>query len=453
VSRAGIPDAIEGGIDGLIDGRLHGWARDVGRPDTTIELEILVDGEVIDRAVCDHVRTDLIEAGVGNGRHGFVVPVGDDWDDGLVHEVRARVTGTDLELGTASRVVFGHGSARAGPAPGPFAADTVTARRGSLDAVRERLAATGRLVLVATFQHGPRTPGYVVAYLRALRDIGAAVVVIDTTEGRLAVDDDLAQLTLYRENTGWDFASWLAGLHEVRPVLDDARELVLTNDSVFGPLYPLHETFEHPRVRDADFWGLTDGWEIGYHLQSYFLVLRRSAFTHLDFWRYLADYPFPVAKRNVIRDGELGLTRCLVGAGLRPAVTCPYDAVARRWLDTLGERLERVGAQPESALYGVGDLETAVSGRIAAQGMRHVLEHANLVRRGIGRNASHFFWDTLIRDFRFPFVKRELLLLNPAEIPLAADLREVLADTDGYDLELIREAARLYPGPVRVPTL
>ena len=116
----------------------------------------------------------------------------------------------------------------------------------------------------------------------------------------------------------------------------------------------------------------------------------------------------------------------------------------------LGERLERVGAQPESALYGVGDLETAVSGRIAAQGMRHVLEHANLVRRGIGRNASHFFWDTLIRDFRFPFVKRELLLHNPLEVPNATDVRELLELHTAYDPAHIAAAARLMRGS-RVP--
>jgi hypothetical protein len=453
-SLPGIPERIEGTLDGVVGGQVSGWARDPVKPEETLEIEILIDDEVVGRTLCDHFRLDLAAAGVGSGRHGFVLPIGRDWNDGVVHDVRARATGTDLEL-DQSPLSFVAGGARAAngrqPArPGPFAADTVLAREGSLDALRARVARRGRLVVLAVHQRARVLPSHVRTYLEALGGLDAGVLVVDTTDGGVPIAPELAPLVLRRANTGWDVASWLAGIHEARGLLADLDELVLANDSVFGPVHDLRESWEHERVRDADFWGITDSWQIGYHLQSYFLVLRRTALSHPAFWAFLERYPFPLAKRQVVRDGEIGLSSALLAAGLRCAATCPYEAVARRWLDDLGDRLARVRAYPENAVLDGAALEAAIGGRVAGQTLRHVLETATQIRLGIAHNPTHTFWDTLVRDFRAPFVKRELLLLNPAEIPYATDVRALLERHTGYDPAHITGAARLVRGS-RVP--
>jgi hypothetical protein len=451
MSIPGIPDALDGSLDGVVDGSLCGWARDTFLPDATVEVEVLVDGEVVGRSVCDRFRTDLAKAGMGSGRYGFEVPLGDDWHDGEIHEVRARATGTDLELDNSPiRMVLG--MSNGAPRPGPFAADTVLGRRGSLEAVRRRMAVRGRIAVMACFQPAAPTPAYLRRYLAALRDMDVAVVLVDASPVPMDVDTDLAPLVLNRANVGWDFASWLAGLHEIRELAEDAQELLLTNDSVFGPLFPLQEAWDSPRVRDADVWGITDSWEIRYHLQSYFLLLRRRALTHPAFWRFLEAYSFPPAKRQVVRDGEVGITTALLAAGLSSAALCPYEEVGRRWLDDLPSRLANIRALPENVFLGPAELETAVRGRSAAQSLRHVLQAAHHIRRGIPVNGSHFFWDVLLRDFRCPFLKRDLLLTNPAELPYATDVREILEELTDYDPELIRESARLMRG-ARVATI
>ena len=454
MSIPGIPDQIEGTLDGVLGGQVSGWARDPEKPEETLEIEILIDDEVIGRTLCDHFRVDLAAAGVGSGRYGFVLPIGRDWNDGVAHDVRARATGTDLELDQSplSIVVGGSANGRGSQPvrPGPFAADTVLARDGSFAALRDRVARRGRLAIVAIHQPARVLPGHLRDHLAALDAMEAGVLVVDTTAGGVPIDPALAPLVLRRVNTGWDFASWLAGIHETRSLLAGLDELVLANDSVFGPVHDLRESWEHPAVRDADFWGITDSWQLGYHLQSYFLVLRRPALDHPALWDYLAGYPFPVAKRQVVRDGELGLSTALLRAGLTAAVTCPYEAVARRWLGDLPDRLARVRALPENAILDDAALVAAVNDRTAGQGMRHLMETAAHIRRGIPQNPTHMFWDTLLRDFRSPFVKRDLLLHNPAEIPYATDVRELLEHHTEYDPAHISTAARLLRG-TRVP--
>jgi hypothetical protein len=94
MSLPGIPDAIEGSLDGVLAGRVCGWARDPEMPEAMLEIEIEIDSEIVGHGRCDHFREDLVAAGVGSGRHGFAVPIGTDWNDGLAHEIRVRAAGT-----------------------------------------------------------------------------------------------------------------------------------------------------------------------------------------------------------------------------------------------------------------------------------------------------------------------------------------------------------------------
>ena len=67
--------AIKGYVDGVIGGSVLGWAHDPDRPGERIELEIRVDDALIGRCVADLDREDLTRAGIGDGRHGFRLPL------------------------------------------------------------------------------------------------------------------------------------------------------------------------------------------------------------------------------------------------------------------------------------------------------------------------------------------------------------------------------------------
>jgi hypothetical protein len=53
-------------------------------------------------------------------------------------------------------------------------------------------------------------------------------------------------------------------------------------------------------------------------------------------------------------------------------------------------------------------------------------------------NSMHFFWDVLISDYKCPFIKRELLKVNPAGISTISQWAELIASNTPYDVSLIR---------------
>jgi hypothetical protein len=76
-ARAGIaayataPGEMAGHVERLCDGELEGWVMDRANPDTPIELEVLVDGEIVATALANRYRPDLDRAGLADGRCAF----------------------------------------------------------------------------------------------------------------------------------------------------------------------------------------------------------------------------------------------------------------------------------------------------------------------------------------------------------------------------------------------
>lgn len=73
-----VPGALE--VTGWLekvspDGRVLGWAWYPERPDTRVEVELLVDGVVAGSATAGLFRADVAEAGAGDGRYGFSWPL------------------------------------------------------------------------------------------------------------------------------------------------------------------------------------------------------------------------------------------------------------------------------------------------------------------------------------------------------------------------------------------
>jgi hypothetical protein len=63
----------ESTIDGIIDCRLYGWCRLTHSTDP-IRLDVFVNERKVLSSVADVFRQDLMDAGIGQGRHGFFIP-------------------------------------------------------------------------------------------------------------------------------------------------------------------------------------------------------------------------------------------------------------------------------------------------------------------------------------------------------------------------------------------
>ena len=83
---------------------------------------------------------------------------------------------------------------------------------------------------------------------------------------------------LIRENTGYDAGAYKYAQVKALPenALDQYEEVVLCNDTFFGPLKNFETIFSHMDQRDCDFWGLNGYFDVMFsHIQSYFLVFRK----------------------------------------------------------------------------------------------------------------------------------------------------------------------------------
>lgn len=249
---------------------------------------------------------------------------------------------------------------------------------------------------------------YVEFFLRELRENASRVVVV--VNGMLAESSyamfsryaDAADI-LVRENSGFDAWAYRTGLlHIGYEALAGYDEVVIANDTVFGPVYPFREAFDEMAGKPLDFWGLTkhDAYEeedlvtrnnpYGYapaHIQSYFVAFRRRLLADPAFARFW-DNLLPIGKyEEAVGKFETILTKQFEDAGFS-------------W-DAFVQVRERASDDPNFTLYCP---------------------------------------ETLLREYRMPVLKcrvykQDTLTLNAGEQPRTAF--EYVRDHTDYDTDLI----------------
>ena len=175
---------------------------------------------------------------------------------------------------------------------------------------------------------------YVTYYIKGLQAIAEKVYVV--VNGELSVDgrkslEELGVEIFIRENKGLDFGAWKESIEKIGyQNLSEYDELILTNTTCYGPIYPLSEMFDEMEKRDCDFWGITKHPEVDNysvpndkkskiieHIQSYFLVFNKKVIISKSFknwWdkvKYFSDY------YKVIGYYETKLTKYFEDAGFK----------------------------------------------------------------------------------------------------------------------------------------
>lgn len=86
-----------GHLDGVIQECVAGWAWNSLTPDQAVYVDIYINGDLYQTVKADQFRQDLLEAGIGNGAHGFIYPLGTKKLDSN-SMISVRLAGTALEL-------------------------------------------------------------------------------------------------------------------------------------------------------------------------------------------------------------------------------------------------------------------------------------------------------------------------------------------------------------------
>ncbi len=89
---------FEGFHDGADCTQISGWAWDTSQPNTPISVDIFSDGVLVTTVPANQFRQDLLDAGRGNGVHGFNIPTPVSLKDGLPHSILVRVANTGVDL-------------------------------------------------------------------------------------------------------------------------------------------------------------------------------------------------------------------------------------------------------------------------------------------------------------------------------------------------------------------
>lgn len=179
-----------------------------------------------------------------------------------------------------------------------------------------------RAALFVTHSPRGRIKPHVRHYMEALVREGIDVYLLIAADQPFVGDEPwlhaLASGIFVRENVGLDFAAW-AHVMRTHRAFFDCQTLYLLNDSLLGPTNQaaFHEVIERIESHPAVIVGLTDNYERGWHIQSYFLALKsdalRAGALH-EFFRSIVAFD---DKDDVINTYEVRFAPAMQAAGLR----------------------------------------------------------------------------------------------------------------------------------------
>lgn len=123
-----------------------------------------------------------------------------------------------------------------------------------------------------------------------------------------------------RSNTGYDIGAYKDTL--LNFLCDEEwrtwKELVLLNDTFYGPLFSWNQTFSIMEERENDFWGLGEhlgGKDIPPHIQSYFMAFKQKILLSSNFWEFWRSLPYPKTRNEAISEFELSFTGAMKKQG------------------------------------------------------------------------------------------------------------------------------------------
>ena len=262
---------------------------------------------------------------------------------------------------------------------------------------RNAVTSQKSICLFAHFNAAQKVDEYVITYLEHLSSMGFDIRFISNSSIKRDYKDVLTRKIkncriFERHNKGADFGAWKWGM-EQQAIPADTDYLLLTNDTLFGPIFPLAPIWEKMQaLPDIDFWGLTESFQGQWHLQSYFLVLSKTVFNS-DAFKRIFGQPFDeLNKRQIIDRGEVLLSQSLSKYGFKGVACVPYNNL-----------------DPNFEVWDA-------------------------------KNPTHFFWDKLIEQFDFPFIKKELILQNPENIQNTKKLFALIKKCSSYPVENIKQS-------------
>ncbi|OHD38160.1 MAG: hypothetical protein A2Y30_08715 [Spirochaetes bacterium GWE1_32_154] len=143
-------------------------------------------------------------------------------------------------------------------------------------------------------------------------------------------------IIIERENKGYDFGAWKDGISNIGwGNLFDYDSMILMNDTCFGPLYDMKDSFDKMEKTGIDFWGINNreptstgmpgsNGPIKEHIRSFFFAFSNKVIISKVFEQFWNDVIYAEDLNFVIQNYETKLTDILVKSGFNYNVLFDY---------------------------------------------------------------------------------------------------------------------------------
>jgi hypothetical protein len=430
-----------GWIDEFGSAQIRGWCGSIQGEQFPATLDIIVDGKPIGTAIANQYRQDLKEAGVQAGYAAFTFEMPDAFCDGTQKQVVVQRKDDGVQVG--EEFIFKNFRLTSDERVQKFY-DAAIERdlTNRADAAKELFQLKKAAIFVTYSTLDFLAPAQMKIY-NWLVARGFYVLIVHARGSRDvgAFKHSARVPLLLKHNIGYDFGSWICGLEWLRTVCgsyDALEQIVLVNDSVFGPLM-LSDNFDDQLFNPlaGDVVGAVDSYQETYHVQSFLIAINRRALEAKLLDLFCKNYSFSSDKSTVIKEGEVGFSKLAMELGLSIAAVYPYEFLVDRWTSRY--------CSPQS------HLETDRNGgrgreqlSLLKQGWVGMI--SDKIATGEPLNPSHHFFDILC-DEGYPFLKREVITKNVIEHPFLYERLRVISESIGsVESKIIRQASQQFGG-------
>jgi len=282
---------------------------------------------------------------------------------------------------------------------------------------------------------------YVIYYLQALRSLNSKLIFVSTAllqPNELTKINSIVDIALIKKNVGYDFGSWQYGLSDIN--LDDFDELLLCNDSCYGPIFNLEPIFQKMNSVACDYWAMTHCRQIYPHLQSYFLVFKKNILNDPHFKSFWLNIQPQNSKIEYIIKYEIGLSKLLTELGYQGCSYLKTQLFLKDQIHILVHSLLRL---PKTLLPQVWFLFKRLLYLIGLKRFKRGAIDVAMAPYGpiieaFKPNYTHLFW-ILCLSRGIPFVKVELLKANPLKLFVGvSEIQNRVVKRSYFNFDLIR---------------
>ncbi len=232
-----------------------------------------------------------------------------------------------------------------------------------------------------------------------------------------------ADRVIVRRNEGYDFGSWATVLQRCQQEFIAVKEVIWANDSIIGPIKSLEQLLKKINASPSDIWAITDFQDIKYHFQSFLWGLKKKEhqfYPLIDAFFFYRN-PLPLDKEEAINKFELEALSFFKEQGLSIDILLPEHILIKLSEEKFIAEL-KVYSEKWQSLFNLPLLKEELHAINES-----VLTMANVFINQYPTNPSHTYWNALL-DSGFPFIKKELLILNPLNYPFPYQFRAVFEE-------------------------